>query len=463
MAETPPTLADAFGALLRADPDGVVCRSPGRVTTRAEIDADARRLEARLAGAPAPGTVALAIGNGAWLAAAFLAVRRARRPALMLDGTIPRPTLLAMAKALGAGALVTDGGLEPIEPRPGVRLPGGTEILKVSSGSTGAPRAIAFRERQVLADAALLFRAMGLVAGDRALALVPMSFSYGLSSLLIPALCEGLELVIPDAEGPLAPLAAAEAGRATCFPAVPVLLSGLCRLESARLPDSLRLVVSAGAPLAPAAARAFGERFGRRVHAFYGASECGGICYDAGGEAALRGTVGSPLPGVSVSIVGDDGTVAVESARVALGYVPADPAAHAGPLGAGRFVSSDCGRLEDGELSLLGRKSETINVDGRKVHPREIEDVLAGLPGVRDVAVVRDEGGPAREACWALIAAEPGSISRAQVLSWCRERLPVYMIPRRISVLEHIPRTDRGKLDREAVRRLAAGHEAERL
>src|SRR5205814_5343530 len=164
-------------------------------------------------------------------------------------------------------------------------------------------------------------------------------------------LVRGSPIVVPDGDGPLAPLAAAEAARATVWPSAPAYLQALLRLsQPPPWPSSLRLVVSASAPLPGETAAQFRARFGLPVHVFYGASECGGICYDRDGTAAERGTVGEPVEGVGVTVerVGEDGAegavqvgspsggiVEVESPAVALGYLPSpDPR-----LSDGRFAT----------------------------------------------------------------------------------------------------------------------------
>src|SRR5262249_30644479 len=144
-------------------------------------------------------------------------------------------------------------------------------------------------------------------------------------------------------------------------------------------PKTLSKVIFAGARLAPEDARAFRERFDRPVHVFYGASECGGITYDREGGAAERGTVGTPVDGVTVGL--DDGTVTVASAAVALGHVPtARPS-----LQDRTFRTADRATWSaSGELLLLGRADAVINVEGKKVEPREVESVLGNMPGVRE-------------------------------------------------------------------------------
>src|SRR5262249_2056599 len=158
----------------------------------------------------------------------------------------------------------------------------------------------------------------------------------------------GSVLVVPDQDGPLAPLEAAHAAAATVLPTAPAYLQALLRLsQPPPWPSSVRLVISASAPLPAETAAQFRARFGPPVRVFYGAGECGGIGFDRAGTAAERGTVGEPVEGVRVRLEpagggGPEGLVSVESASVGLGYLPTgDPR-----LSGGRFLTSDLAVFE---------------------------------------------------------------------------------------------------------------------
>ena len=167
---------------------------------------------------------------------------------------------------------------------------------------------------------------------------------------------------------------------------------------------------------------------------FYGASECGGITYDREGGAAERGTVGTPVEGVKVRL--EDGTIVVASPAVASGV----------------FRTADRGEWSAGELRLLGRLDAVINVEGKKVDPAEVEGVLAGLSGVREAVVVGVAApGSGKEIVRAVIAREPGRLSYEEVASWCRSRLAPHKVPKSIVLVDAIPRTARGKVDRAAL------------
>jgi len=456
-------IAGAFAGLLAREPEAVCTRGEERTATRLDVDALASVVTARLkrAGLAPRSTVALAAPNGPGFLGGLLGCLRAGHPVLLLDDEVARREGPQAASSLGATAILSCAAwpaprapyvLRPLRdaaPRP---LPAGTSVLKLTSGSTGRPRAAAFTSDALLADCTQLARTMLIPPADRLLATVPMSFSYGLGSLALPALVMGNELVLADALNPVATLGSAERGRATVFPTVPVFLQTLLRLAIRSLPPMLRLVISAGAPLSTAVARGFRARFGRPVHTFYGSSECGGISYDRTGNAAERGTVGTPIEGVEIDIA-TDGTLAVRSAAVASGYVPDDEGE---ALRGGRFRTADCAALESttGELRLLGRRSDVVNVGGRKVHPCEIENVIAQLQGVEDVAVFGETlEDRATEVCHAVVVASPtAGIGVRAVREHCARLLAAHKVPKLVSLVDEIPRTERGKLDRARLR-----------
>lgn len=458
-------LVHAFDRLLARAPATPLLLSPSRRASAADVDALARAAAGALGGAVAPGTaVGLQSPNGPGFLAALLALRRAGLPALLLDRGTPAAERRRVAAQLGAaGVLVCRcgwaagsddfrfeavAGAEAGAAGTATPPPAGTAVIKLTSGSTGDARGIPTAAAALVADDRGLTASMGLGPGDRFLATVPFSHSYGLSSLVVPALVRGATLVLPDGDGPFAPLAAAADAAATVFPTVPAYLSALVRLaEPPPLPPSLRLVVSAGAPLPAEVSAAFRQRFGRDVHPFYGASEVGGICFDRRGGAAERGTVGTPVEGVEVELEPVEGT---DGERV----VVRSPAA-ALDLPAGRFVTRDLARWRDGELMLLGRLDDLINVKGKKVNPREVERVLAALPGVEEAAVLDAAPDGARPRVRAVVACPAGSLDPARVLAHCRAHLAEHKVPRSVVLVERLPRTERGKLDRAALRRLA--------
>lgn len=436
--------------------------SPRRWATLSDVDSLAEAAAAKLAAHGLQGgqLVALTIANGPAFLAAFLALRRRGLVPLLMDASTPAGERERTASELGASAMLTAPawaetaaeievtGLAPAVAR---RLPADTGAVKLTSGSTGRPRGIVTPTAALVADDAQLVASMGLDEHDRLLAMVPLSHSYGFSSLALPALLRGWPLVVAEERGPFAPLDAAAACGATFLPAVPAWLSALVRLaEPPAWPASIRLVISAGAPLPSETAARFRALYGQPVHVFYGASECGGICYDRDGGAAERGTVGTAVDAVRLRLA-DDGQVSVCSAAVAAGTIPD----HDPRFAAGVFTTSDLGTCDGGELRLRGRVDDLVIVKGKNVNPREVESVLRQLPGVEDVAVLGvPRPGSQEPTLRAVIACRSGAVTYEAAVAWCRSRLAEHKVPRNVAFVEALPRTERGKLDRQALRDL---------
>ena len=470
MTYDPSTLASAFARLVDHEPSAPIVVSSSRRVSRADVAALAEAAEVAVRGADPGALVGLSVPNGPALLGGVVALRRLGHAVLLLDPAAPLAERRRSCAALGASGLLSSAMGWPIDGSEwrfaaiADAVPfasdKGVGLVKLTSGSTGAPRGVAATEEALLADDDALARSMGLRDDDRILGAIPMSHSYGFSSVVLPALRRGSVLVVPDEEGPLAPLLAARVAGATVFPSAPAYLQALLKLsQPPSWPESVRLVLSASAPLPAEVAAQFRARFGLPVHVFYGASECGGICYDREGGAAERGTVGEPVEGVRVRLEpihegGPEGLVTVESASVALGYIPDEGEGRR--LGQGRFATSDLAVLEGRELRLRGRVDALINVKGKKVNPTEIESVLRRLAGVSEVVAFGvPSADKASDTVRAVVACPGGGVSYDEVLAWCRAHLPEHKVPRSVVLVSAIPRTSRGKISRAELLALA--------
>ncbi|HEV7507473.1 MAG TPA: class I adenylate-forming enzyme family protein [Thermoanaerobaculia bacterium] len=470
----------AFERIVRHDPLAPLVVSPERRATAGDVDALARAAGAVLMegtlteSALAPGTVVgLAAANGPGFLASVVALRRAGLAVLLLDARTPDSEALRILGSLGAPALLRCPGGWPAGPQDwtftaletvaAVPAPPTTGFIKLTSGSTGKPRGIATPSEALMADDDALAASMGLRSTDRFLATIPLSHSYGLSSLAVPALVRGTLLAMPEELSVYDPFVTAARLGTTFYPAVPAYLDALVRMsDPPPRPDCLRLVITAGAPLAATTSARFRERFGLPIHVFYGSSECGGICYDREGGAAERGTVGSPIEGVRILLEPVEGNgeatgascceglgiVTVESPAVSLGYLP-EPDER---LGSGRFRAGDVASWRNGELVLRGRLDDVVNIKGKKVDPREVEGVLAQLAGVDEAAVLGVScAGRSGELLRAVVACRPGHLTAEDVVAWCRSHLSAHKVPRSVILVETLPRNARGKLDRSAL------------
>jgi acyl-CoA synthetase (AMP-forming)/AMP-acid ligase II len=458
-------------------PDGEV------LATRGALAAGIHAQRERLAPLLAPGsTVVLSLPNGADFVRAFAALRLLGARVALADASAPADELQRAAAAVGAAFLaatperlartqlvLAEGSLAIAARRKPeqVELPAGTAILKLTSGSTGLPRAVAVSARQLAADTVQIMRTMGVRPDDVTMAAIPLTHSYGIGSCLVPLLLTGTPLAFPTWGLPAA-LAHTLAGAGVAhFPAVPAMIRTLATLPGLPELPELRVCLTAGAPLAPQDAAAFHAATGHKVHVFYGCSECGGITYDRSEEPVHEvGAVGTAMDRVLVEVVDDEGTplpagvegrVRVTSRAVALGTVPLPE--DSGALAAGRFLSGDLGVVDTGgRLSLTGRVAEFLNVAGKKVHPEEVRRVLEALPGVRSAAVAGIPDPHRGQLVAALVAVEPGAnITVHAVLSACRQRLAPHKVPRRIVIVNELPVSERGKVRKEIVMQILTG------
>jgi long-chain acyl-CoA synthetase len=324
------------------------------------------------------------------------------------------------------------------------------DLLKITSGTTGAPRAVRFRETQLLADCRNICATMGIRPDDVNFGVIPFSHSYGFSNLIAPLLYQGTRLLCSTDRMPRAVYNHLQSCGATVFPGTPALFQALSSLSDVGEPLSIRLCISAGAPLAPEIARQFHRRFGLKIHSFYGSSECGGIAYDRSEDPERpSGFVGNPLDGVQVSKIDDD-RIAVRGPNVADGYFPnSDTSA----LDGMQFVPGDIIEWSNLGMQLIGRVSDFVNIAGKKVHPAIIEEHLRKLPGVIDAIVFGIPSATRNEELVAYVVAS-NAVSRQLLETHCREGLSGWQVPREFQIVPELPFNQRGKINRSELSRM---------
>jgi long-chain acyl-CoA synthetase len=265
-----------------------------------------------------------------------------------------------------------------------------------------------------------------------------------------PLITQGTALVISNSYLPQTIIDSCNRYRCTVLPGIPMMFDHLASTDRANGSfDTVRTFISAGAPLPPSTSRRFRERFGKSIHSFYGCSECGGITYDREGGAVERGTVGRAMEGVTLSMRGS--RLVVHSLSAASGYL--HDASNFEPFERGKFVTDDLAEMRDGEVVLTGRVSDLINIAGKKVNPREVEQIILQIEGVRQVKVYGEPAGARGEVVAAAIVANPG-VTREAVRAFCQERLSSHKVPRIVKLIDSMPVDDRGKITRSALAEL---------
>jgi long-chain acyl-CoA synthetase len=430
--------------------------APDRTVLRtfSSIEEEAQRWEERLDRFNSPGAVCLQIGNRAEWPAIVIATWRSNRTLVPLELEVPDGRRRQIEGSCGAGVriVLADARLEMVQLEDLKSLvPSGADMLKVTSGTTSEPRAICFSASQLLADYENIRRTMGLRQGDLNYGVASFAHSYGFSNLITPLLCDGLGLVVSSDLIPRAITEGLQSTAATVFPGVPALFRSLAEFSVAL--SELRLCISAGAPLPSAVGRNFFERWNRKIHSFYGASECGGICYDRTGRIdAPPNYVGEALEGVSLSIETEGPSeVWVRSLAVGAGYWPPGEEVN---FAHGAFRPADLLERSGAGFVLVGRTSEMINVAGRKLNPDEVERVLKMCPKVREAVVLGLPGNARGEEVAACIQ---GEVPEAELRRLCASNLAAWQVPRRWFFFEHIPRNARGKISRADLRARLVG------
>ena len=327
-------------------------------------------------------------------------------------------------------------------------VPREARLLKLTSGSTGLPKGIVTSEANLEADCRNITASMGIAPDDINLGAIPFSHSYGFSNIISPLLLQGTAVVFSNDYVPQSVIDLCNRFRCTVLPGIPMMFEHLSQTarENGQF-ETVRTFLSAGAPLPPSTSRRFRERFGAEIHSFYGCSECGGITYDRAGAAVERGTVGAALEGVTLEV--RQTRVTVRSSAVALGYLM--DAHHFEAFEAARFRTDDLVELREGdEVALIGRASELINTAGKKVNPREVEQVILQMEGIRQVKVYGAAAGARGEVVAAAVVADP-DVTREQVREFCQARLSLHKVPRIVKLIEAIPVDERGKVKRAAL------------
>src|SRR5438067_12874986 len=228
--------------------------------------------------------IAIQIGNHEDWPSLLIACLRRQLVVLPLEESIgaqPRDAALRLCNATAVVSAVHSGAAPKISQ---LRTADTTaswdrqpSILKLTSGTTAAPRAIRFRSHQLLADCNQICDTMDISDDDLNFGVIPVSHSYGFSNLLTPLIARSVPMVVSRDRTPRAVLADLARTGATVFPGTPAFYQAFCDIGDVPPLPKLRLCISAGAPLSSAVAKKFFEKFKQPIHSFYGASECGAI------------------------------------------------------------------------------------------------------------------------------------------------------------------------------------------
>ncbi len=365
---------------------------------------------------------------------------------LPVDPRLPPGKLAALLRALGPDTLETEAGTERLAPADHAALAPGTAVVIATSGSTGEPKGAELTAAALRHSAGASLARLGARPGERWLSCLPPSHISGLQVFVRSLLAGTDPVVVPRLDS------AAAAGRpgAQYVSLVPTQVRHLlAEPGGAAALASFRGILLGGAAV-PAGLLDQARAAGARVVTTYGMTEtCGGCVYD-----------GRPLDGVSVRIAAD-GRIQLAGPVLFAGY-RGRPELSAAAMDGPWFITSDLGSLdESGRLTVRGRADGMINTGGEKVPADEVAAVLAGCPGVRDVAVTSRPDPEWGELVTAVVVpadpADPPGLAALRAAA--RGRLPDFAAPRALVLVPAIPLLRSGKPDLPALRRLAGGNE----
>ncbi len=376
-------------------------------------------------------------------------VVRDAAPAMVLGGA----EVVALVAEAGAGS---DSSALPA-------LPAADDLaaLLYTSGTTGRPKGAMLTHGNLASNIATLAELWAFTADDVLLHALPAFHTHGLfvaTGCVLAAKASMRYLPRFEVDAALAALPGC-----TVMMGVPTFYARLLadpRLDRERCAH-VRLFVSGSAPLPPSVHEQWQARTGHAILERYGMTETVMLTSNPLDGERRPGTVGLPLPGVEVRIAGgaEVGVVEVRGPNVFLGYWGRPDLDATERTADGFFRTGDIGTFDDdGYLRLVGRAKDLIISGGLNVYPQEVEDVVDRCRGVAESAVVGVPDDDWGEAVVAVVVAVPGEVVDAEGLrAEARRHLAAYKVPKRVLVVEELPRNSMGKVEKAALRATLAG------
>jgi long-chain acyl-CoA synthetase len=386
-------------------------------------------------------------------AATALAARRPQLAALVQVIAVAQHSEDPLEVLRGVGTIADP---EPVEPHD-------LAALLYTSGTTGRPKGAMLSHRNLLADTWMLAELLPLGRGDVLGMVLPLFHANAqVVTTLVPLLIGG-QVAMWERFSASGFWATVKEFEPVTFSAVPTMLAALLHAPGADAAEAntLRFVICGAAPLSPALFRRFEEKFGVAVLEGYGLTEatCCSTLNPFLGPRKI-GSIGIPTRGQEVAVLDEQGEIAsagirgelcVRGPNVMQGYFNR-PDATAEVLFDGWLHTGDIGyRDDDGFFFLVDRKKDMIIRGGENIYPREIEDVLLEHPAVQGAAVIGRPDEVRGEEVHAVVVLAPG-FELARVEEHCRELLASFKVPSSWQVVDELPKTSTGKIDKKPLR-----------
>ena len=466
----------------------------GRVVSYGELAAQSARIaHALVAAGCAPGDrVAVQTDKHADVLALYLAALRAglvylplntayqkseleyffddAQPKVVIARAQTRDAIAALAPQATLHTLDADGGSlrAASEGLPGTfdtvaRGPDDLAALLYTSGTTGRSKGAMLTHRNLASNALTLVEEWAFTRGDVLLHALPVYHVHGLFVAVHCVLLSGARMLwLPKFD---AAEVAALLPRATTMMGVPTFYT---RLLSEQTFDraccaNVRLFVSGSAPLLAETFEAFRATTGHAILERYGMTETGMNTSNPLAGPRLAGTVGPPLPGVSVRVVDDQdapvadgaiGQIQVKGPNVFAGYWKMPERTREEFTADGYFRTGDVGRITaEGYVQIVGRAKDLIISGGLNIYPKEIEERIDALPGVAESAVIGVPDADFGESVAAVVVAKPGhALDAAAMIAALKVDIASFKVPRSIHVVADLPRNAMGKVQKNLLR-----------
>jgi long-chain acyl-CoA synthetase len=460
--------------------------------------------------------VALILPNIPQYAVAFFGILQAGGVVVNLSVMVPGEGLVGLLRHAGAVTAVTadvfarplqeagqEGGLERLVlvPLSGQELPrGGPEspecmpfdalyreppreapaldfapddpaVIQYTSGTTGRPKGVVLTHRNLVANVTQIDLAVDVPVPENGanVCVIPFFHVFGMAVCLLLSVRKGYRMILVprfDWSSALSILEIIETYRPVSFPAVSSLWAALVsHPEAANHPLDAILVPSGGGSPIPAWVQdRFKDLTGRHILEAFGLSESSSTTHMNPLDRVVPGSIGLPVPGTEARVVdmedgetpcepGSVGELIVRGPQVMKGYWR-DEEQTKRALRNGWLYTGDLARTdEDGTFYVVDRKDDLIISSGFNIYPSEVEEVLAKHEHIRAAAVVGEEDRLRGQVVKAFVVAEPGeTLTREEVLGFCRSRLPDHKVPRTVVMTEEIPHAPTGKPLRRVLR-----------
>ncbi len=346
--------------------------------------------------------------------------------------------------------------------------------LIYTSGSTGEPKGVMSSHMNMISAARSIITYLENVEDDIILNILPLSFDYGLYQIIMSIMFGGTVLIEQSFIFPSKILQKIEKEKVTGFPLVPTIVAILLNINDLKKYDlsSLRYFTNTGAALPVEHIKILRELFPNvKIYSMFGLTECKRIAYLPPEEIDERtGSVGKAMPNCEVFVVDGDGNevkngvtgeLVVRGSNVMRGYwnapeLTAKVYRNGKVLGEKLLFTGDLFRKdEDNFLYFVGRKDDMIKTKGERVSPKEIENMLHNLPGVREAAVIGVPDEISGQAIKAYIVAKNNyNFDAKTVMKFCSENLEIFMVPKYVEFVAELPKNSNGKIDKKVLKEL---------